>query len=98
MSISQDFMHILQKNLIVSSQVLRTVLLDEDGDTIQASIFLLMSSQLTSTTAIGPGSPLSKLPPPVEIGERANVIGSSASDQEMGDDDDGDDGDSSCCC
>ena len=94
-------MHILQKNLMVSSQVLRTVLLDEDGDTIQASIFLLMSSQLTSTTAIGPG--LSKLPPPVEIGERANVIGypvgrSSASDQEMGDDDGVDDGDSSCCC
>lgn len=100
-------MHILQKNLMVLSQVLRTVLLDEDGDTIQASIFLLMSSQLTSTTAIGPGSPLPKLPLPVEIGERANVIGYpvgrsvAASDQEMGDDDgvdDGDDGDSSCCC
>ena len=99
-------MHMLQKNLMVLSQVLRTVLLDEDGDTMQASIFLLMSSQLTSTTAIGPGSPLPKLPLPVEIGERANVIGypvgrSVASDQEMGDDDgvgDGDDGDSSCCC
>ena len=102
----QDFMHMLQKNLMVLSQVLRTVLLDEDGDTMQASIFLLMSSQLTSTTAIGPGSPLPKLPLLVGIGERANVIGypvgrSVASDQEMGDDDgvdDGDDGDSSCCC
>jgi len=100
----QDFMHILQKNLMVSSQVLRALLLDKDGDTMQASIFLLMSSQLTSTTAMGLRPPLSLLSL-LEIGERAKVIGypvgRSSSDQEMGDDDgdeDGDDVDSSCCC
>lgn len=62
---------------------------------MQASIFLLMSSQLTSTTTTGP-LPLLLLSILLllEIGERANVmgypVGRSSSDQEIGDDD-GDD-------
>ena len=62
---------------------------------MQASIFLLMSSQLTSTTTTGP-LPLLLLSTPLllEIGERANVmgypVGRSSSDQEIRDDD-GDD-------
>ena len=62
---------------------------------MQASIFLLMSSQLTSTTTTGP-LPLLLLSILLllEIGERANVmgypVGRSSSAQEIGDDD-GDD-------
>lgn len=80
---------------MVSSHVFRALLLE--GETMQASIFLLMSSQLTSTTTTGP-LPLLLLSIrlPLEIGEKANVmgypVGRSSSDQEMGDDD-GDDAD-----